>query len=100
MPNIDKIDWGKNLRPSTVDIIKKLNTVIDTLNSTDVTELIEIKQDIQNLKQADAVMSEQISTLTTDYNNLEEKVESNETDLEKVKITLYTPLEQSETVDL
>lgn len=89
---IDKLSFGKNLRPSTVDVMNKVNEIIDTVNSSDLSELDTVKQDIEQLKTTDNNLSQQIENL----NKLEPRVSQNESDLENVKITLYTPLESTE----
>lgn len=89
---IDKIAFGKNLRPSTIDVMNKVNEVIDALNNTDASEIEHIKSDIETLKQTDTNLSAQI----TELQELEPRVKANEDDLENVKITLYTPLQSDE----
>lgn len=99
MPSIDKIEWGKNLRPSTVDIIKKLNESIDVLNSTDISEIESIKEQLQNIASQLETISDQISSLNNKYNDLEPRVNANEDSIDKIKITLYTPLSADEDTD-
>lgn len=89
---IDKLSFGKNLRPSTVDVMNKVNEVIDTINNSDASELESIKQDIEQLKTTDNNLSQQVDNLK----ELEPRVSQNETDIKMVKITLYTPLESTE----
>ena len=89
---IDKITFGKNLRPSTVEVMNKVNEVIDALNNTDTSEIDQMKQDIQQNTTSINNLSSQITSLQ----DLEPRVKQNEQDLENVKITLYTPLESTE----
>lgn len=93
---IEPLAFGKNLRPSTVDVMNKVNELISAVNSADIGALEQIKQDIDGLKQTDTNLSGQIGTLQTNYDELEPRVKQNENDLANVKITLYTPLESTE----
>lgn len=89
---IDKLLFGKNLRPSTVEVMNKTNEIIEALNASDLSEIDDIKEQLQQLNISLNNLSEQIANLQS----LEPRIQANETDLEKVKITLYTPLESTE----
>lgn len=66
--NIEAVTYGKQLRESVEECMKKLDQVISTVNGINVPD---------------------VSTLTADVATLK-------TDMNKVKITLYTPVTKSE----
>lgn len=65
--NIEAVTYGKQLRESVEECMKKLDQVISTVNGINVPD---------------------VSTLTADVAALK-------TDMNKVKITLYTPVAKS-----
>lgn len=66
--NIEAVTYGKQLRESVEECMKKLDQVISTVNGINVPD---------------------VSTLTADVAALK-------TDMNKVKVTLYTPVTKSE----
>lgn len=66
--NIEAVTYGKELRESVEECMKKLDQVISTVNGIKVPD---------------------VSQLTADVNTLKN-------DMNKVKITLYTPVTKSE----
>ena len=66
--NIEAVTYGKQLRESVEECMKKLNQVISTVNGINVPDVSQLTSDVATLK----------------------------TDMNKVKITLYTPVTKSE----
>ena len=66
--NIEPVTYGKQLRESVEECMKKLDQVISTVNGINVPDVSQLTADVANLK----------------------------TDMNKVKITLYTPVTKSE----
>lgn len=66
--HIEAVTYGKELRESVEECMKKLDQVISTVNGINVPDVSQLTADIANLK----------------------------TDMNKVKITLYTPVTKSE----
>lgn len=66
--NIGSVTYGKELRESVEECMKKLNQVISTVNGINVPDVSQLAADVASLK----------------------------TDMNKVKITLYTPVTKSE----
>lgn len=66
--NIEAVTYGKELRESVVECMKRLNQVISTVNGLNVPDVSQLTSDVATLK----------------------------TDMDKVKITLYTPVTKSE----
>lgn len=66
--NIEAVTYGKELRESVKECMKKLDQVISTVNGINVPDVSKLTSDVAALK----------------------------TDMDKVKITLYTPVTKSE----
>lgn len=66
--NIGAVTYGKELRESVEECMKKLDQVISTVNGINVPDVSQLTSDVAKLK----------------------------TDMDKVKITLYTPVTKSE----
>lgn len=66
--NIEAVTYGKELRESVKECMKKLDQVISTVNGINVPDVSQLTSDVAKLK----------------------------TDMDKVKITLYTPVTKSE----
>ena len=66
--NIEAVTYGKELRESVEECMKKLDQVISTVNGINVPDVSQLTSDVAKLK----------------------------TDMDKVKITLYTPVNPSE----
>lgn len=65
--NIEAVTYGKELRESVEECMKKLDQVISTVNGINVPDVSQLTSDVATLK----------------------------TDMDKVKITLYTPVTKS-----
>ena len=65
---IEAVTYGKELRESVEECMKKLDQVISTVNGINVPDVSQLTSDVAALK----------------------------TDMDKVKITLYTPVTKSE----
>lgn len=66
--NIEAVTYGKGLRESVEECMKKLDQVISTVNGINVPDVSQLTSDVAMLK----------------------------TDMNKVKITLYSPVTKSE----
>ena len=66
--NIEAVTYGKELRESVEECMNKLDQVISTVNGLNVPDVSQLTRDVATLK----------------------------TDMNKVKITLYTPVTKSE----
>lgn len=65
---IEAVTYGKELRESVEECMKKLDQVISTINGLKIPDISQLTSDVSTLK----------------------------TDMNKVKITLYTPVTKSE----
>ena len=66
--SIEAVTYGKELRESVEECLNKLDQVISTVNGLNVPDVSQLTSDVATLK----------------------------TDMDKVKITLYTPVTKSE----
>lgn len=66
--NIEAVTYGKQLRESVKECMQKLDQVISTVNGLNIPDVSQLTSDVATLK----------------------------TDMNKVKITLYTPVTKSE----
>ena len=66
--NIEAVTYGKELRDSVEECMKKLDQVISTVNGLNIPDVSQLTSDVATLK----------------------------TEMDKVKITLYTPVTKSE----
>lgn len=66
--NIGAVTYGKQLRESVEECMKKLDQVISTVNGINVPDVSKLTTDVATLK----------------------------TDMDKVKVTLYTPVTKAE----
>lgn len=65
---IEAVTYGKKLRESVEECMKKLDQVISTINGLNIPDVSQLTSDVSTLK----------------------------TDMDKVKITLYTPVTKPE----
>lgn len=66
--SIEAVTYGKELRESVEECMEKLDQVISTVNGLNIPDVSQLTSDVATLK----------------------------TDMDKVKITLYTPVTKSE----
>lgn len=93
MATIDPIAFGKELRPSTVDVMNKLNEVITAVNGMSGTDY---QEEIDTINGKLTTLTGRVDTNTTDIATINETNESQQSDIDDIKITLYTPLAQNE----
>jgi outer membrane murein-binding lipoprotein Lpp len=93
---IDKLSFGKNLRPSTVDTMNKLNEVIAVVNDISGSGIDTLKTDVATLKSNMTTAQAQIATANENIANNATSISNNTTDINAIKVTLYTPLDSSE----
>ena len=100
---ITPIEFGKNLRPSTVDALNKINEVITAVNQLQPSEINQIQEDVSTLKMQMSTANGNISTLqgqmstaNGNISTLQSGVSTNTEDISNIKTTLYTPLESGE----
>lgn len=93
---IETIAFGSNLRPSAVSLIKKMNEVINFVNLLDPAEIERLETQMQTLTTKTDATDTRVSTLATRVTDVETANTSQQTDIDAIKVTLYTPLTDSE----
>lgn len=86
---IDALTFGKNLRPSTVDTMNKLNEVINAVNAFGDTS--EYGERITQLETQMTTANQNISNLQTATSGIDQI----QSDVDDIKTTLYTPIADS-----
>mgnify|MGYP002587085099 CR=1 FL=1 len=94
---IAPITFGKALRPSTVEAINKINEIIPVLNSVDPSAIQALQRDVETLKSTTAATNKNVATITTDIGNIKTTQGEHTTDIDKIKVTPYTPLASPDT---
>ena len=100
---ITPIEFGKNLRPSTVDALNKINEVITTVNQLQPSEIDQLQEDVSTLQSQMSTATGNLSTLRSqmsaaneNISTLQTGVTANTNDITDIKTTLYSPLESGE----
>ena len=103
MAAIKPIEFGKNLRPSTVDALNKINEIIAVVNGLNPGDISQLLSDVSSLKSQMTtakgnitLLQSSVSTAETNIEALTSSVNSNTSDLDDVKLTLYSPLKSNE----
>lgn len=96
MAAIETIKFGKNLRPSTVEAINKINELVTNFNKLDLNGINTLQTDVSNLKTTVGAHTSQIETANSSINELKATTSTHTTDIDKIKVTLYTPLSTNE----
>lgn len=96
---IGEIEFGKKLRPSTVEAIKKINELVQAVNLLDPTEINTLQTTVNNLKSTVGTHTSQIGSANSSINDLKKTTSTHTTDIDKIKVTLYTPLAAADTTE-
>lgn len=99
MPTIATIKFGKNLRPTTVESVNKINELIAAVNKLDPNAITSLQTEVSNLKSTVGSHTTQIQKANTDITDLKTTTGTHTTDIDKIKVTLYTPLATDESKD-
>ena len=93
---ITPIEYGKNLRPSVVTNIKKINELVAVVNEIDPDSMSGLKDDVNSLKSNMSQAQADILSNKTSINEMSSTLATALQDISKIKTTLYTPLEETE----
>lgn len=94
---IAPLKFGKTLRPSTVELVNKMNETIAAVNALNPTALEQLTQDVASLKTTTSGLTTKVTTNTDDIATLTRTQTSHTQDIDKMKVTLYTPLASPDT---
>lgn len=91
-----QIEFGKTLRPTTVELVKKLNETIEAVNALNPSSVDQLTKDVATLKETTSDLSGKVAKNTGDIGTLTQTQESHTEDIDKMKVTLYTPLQSTD----
>lgn len=94
---VTPIEFGKTLRPTTVELVNKLNETITAVNALNPDSFKQISQDVETLKTTASDLTSKVTKNTGDIATLTQTQESHTEDIDKMKVTLYTPLQSTDT---
>lgn len=94
---IAAFEFGKTLRPSTVELINKMNETIAAVNALNPTAVEQLTQDVASLKTTTSGLTTKVTTNTQSIETLKKTQTSHTQDIDKMKVTLYTPLASPDT---
>lgn len=94
---VTPIEFGKTLRPTTVELVKKLNETISAVNALNPESVTQLAQDVETLKTTTSDLTSKVGANTGSITKLTQTQESHTEDIDKMKVTLYTPLQSTDT---
>jgi hypothetical protein len=94
---IAALEFGKTLRPSTVELINKINETIAAVNALNPAAVEQLTSDVAALKTTTSGLTTKITTNTNNIAALTQTQTSHTQDIDKMKVTLYTPLASPDT---
>lgn len=94
---IAALEFGKTLRPSTVELINKMNETIAAVNALNPAAVEQLTQDVASLKTTTDGLTTKVTTNTNNITELQQTQTSHTQDIDKMKVTLYTPLASPDT---
>lgn len=94
---IAALEFGKTLRPSTVELINKINETIAAVNALNPAAVEQLAQDVTSLKTTTNGLTTKVNTNTESIATLTQTQTSHTQDIDKMKVTLYTPLASPDT---
>lgn len=99
MADIQPLQFGKNLRPSTVDAMNKINEIVTAVNQLNPTEIDTLQSKVSVLETKTSQLESTVTQNSNDISTLQTDVTSLNDDMDKVKITLYTPLSTNDNAE-
>lgn len=94
---IAALEFGKTLRPSTVELINKMNETIAAVNALNPAAVEQLTSDVATLKTTTSGLTTKVNTNTENITALTQTQTSHTQDIDKMKVTLYTPLASPDT---
>lgn len=94
---VAELKFGKTLRPSTVELINKMNETIAAVNASNPAAVEQLTTDVAALKTTTNNLTTKVSTNTDSITALQQTQTSHTQDIDKMKVTLYTPLASPDT---
>lgn len=94
---ITALEFGKTLRPTTVELVTKLNETIAAVNELNPAAVTQLSKDVAALKTATSDLSTKVTANTGSIATLTQTQTSHTEDIDNMKFTLYTPLANPDT---
>lgn len=94
---IAALEFGKTLRPSTAELINKMNETIAAVNALNPAAVEQLTSDVATLKTTTNSLTTKVTTNTNNIATLTQTQTSHTQDIDKMKVTLYTPLANPDT---
>lgn len=94
---ITALEFGKTLRPTTVELVTKLNETIAAVNALNPAAVTQLSKDVQALKTTTTDLTSKVTTNTGNITAITQTQTSHTQDIDKMKVTLYTPLANPDT---
>ncbi len=94
---IAALEFGKTLRPSTVELINKINETITAVNALNPAAVEQLTSDVAALKTTISNLTTKVTTNTNNIATLTQTQASHTQNIDKMKVTLYTPLASPDT---
>lgn len=94
---ITALQFGKNLRPTTVELVTKLNETIAAVNALNPAAVTQLSKDVEALKTTTGDLTTKVTTNTGSIATLTQTQTTHTQDIDKMKVTLYTPLANPDT---
>lgn len=94
---ITALEFGKTMRPTTVELVTKLNETIAAVNALNPAAVTQLSKDVTALKATTTDLTEKVTTNTGSIATLAQTQTSHTQDIDKMKVTLYTPLANPDT---
>lgn len=94
---ITALEFGKTLRPTTVELVTKLNETIAAVNALNPAAVTQLSKDVAALKTTTSDLSTKVTTNTGSIATLTQTQTTHTQDIDKMKVTLYTPLASLDT---
>lgn len=89
---ITALEFGKTLRPTTVELVTKLNETIAAVNALNPAAVTQLSKDVAALKTTTSDLNTKVTTNTGSIATLTQTQTAHTQDIDKMKVTLYTPL--------
>lgn len=93
---ITPMNKQKAVRGSLIDAVDKINEIITAVNLLDPQSIEDIQDDIEALQASDTTISGRIDALAQRMTTNESTDTAQQSDIDAIKITLYTPLSSGE----
>lgn len=93
---ITPMNKQKAVRGSLIDAVDKINEIIAAVNTIDVSAIQQMQSDISALQLSDTNINGRIDGAITRIAACESTDTTQQTDIDNIKITLYTPLSSGE----